>query len=293
MGGFGQMKKQASAFTALVAVFALTMQSAWAATVPINEAVLQAGQTTVWEPYTEGTPCGGPGSGDAYIPVEDGVYGGGGQDSDFKSDAFDYGLMVQIGATPFADADDNGSTGPNSFTVGPRNVEDLRITTTATGLVSSRTLRYLVSLRNPSGSPISRVFTLDSDLGSDIQTNPRESSSGDDSFTETDRWVVTSDNATAPSDPPVTHVLFGKRAREKVTDVVENATAGNNCLTVEYELRIPRRSTRYMLFFAEMADSNEAAIASAAKFNKRELNRKLLTGLSASVRANVLNFDLG
>jgi hypothetical protein len=45
-------------------------------------------------------------------------------------------------------------------------------------------------------------------------------------FLETrDRWVVTSDDAVDPGDPPVTHVFYGKgNVNERVTTVPDTAT---------------------------------------------------------------------
>ncbi|HEX6208999.1 MAG TPA: hypothetical protein VF058_11670, partial [Actinomycetota bacterium] len=64
------------------------------------------------------------------------------------------------------------------------------------------------------------------------------------------------------------------------------------CVTVRFRLKVPARSTRYLLLFTEIGNSNEHNIQMARKFNKRTLNRKVLAGISKGARSKIVNWDL-
>lgn len=272
------------------AVVLLAGSSAFAVVGPIEGTILDGGLSSDWDPVTQDiqTLSCPLLVDDVYVPVEDG-------ETD-QPDAFDGGLELKVNTTFFDDADENGNLVGESLTVGPTAMHGLRVSTTARALPGSPTLQYLVKLRNP-GSAKTRKITLGSDLGSDEDSIVIDTSSGDAVMTAADRWVLSSDAGV--EDPPVTHVFFGKHGPEKVTAVVE-APGGTNeeCIVVEYMVRVPRDSTRYMLFFAEMHNFTDiaagytASMADAAEFNDRDLNGNLLAGIGSKKQQKILNWDL-
>lgn len=231
-----------------------------------------------------------------YTPVEDGEMG----TSDILEDAYDGGLLLMVGpptanpddASTFVDGDDVGDKSGEQLKVGPDSTGGLLVTRWDRALSKSPTLRSLISLRNPSGSARTRDIYWDSDMGSDGETEIRRTSNGSASLVNASRWVVTSDDATTVDDPVLTHVLWGKRARVKTAEIHNNPGGGSDCITTRMRVRIPAKSTVYLLFFTEMNRSHSAAFTSAKKFNTRILNSALLSGIKPGVRSKVVNWDL-
>jgi len=277
-----------------VGVFATLVlaTTAFAVVEPIDSVTLHSGGGAAsWDPDPLGFGCLASG----YSPVEDGSFNNG---VTTHSDGFDGGLVLHVfsktaGYVPFRDGDGQGDHVGESLTVGPRNVVGLRIVETDTGLAGPATLRALVKLTNPTNHKLTRVVSLCSNLGSDSNTGIRASSTGDHKFTRGDRWVVTSDSATTPSDPPVTHVFSGKGALH-VTKTGLCAPGGqSDCVGQQMRLTLGAHKTRYLLFYAEMHFTNGDAIAAVSKYNNKHLTPGLLAGLSQTVRNRILNWDLG
>ena len=277
-------------FLSLTAAGALALAgTAGAVSTPIDSVSLTGGSSTTWDPtsWSDNEGC----LGGAYSPVDNGSFGA-------QSDAFDGGLNLHVfssaakGFVGFADADGNGDLVGQALTVGPTRLVGVKITRTDEALSGPPTLRSLVKLVDPGRKSVTRVLSWCSGLGSDVDTGVRSSSSGDKAFTSHDRWVVTSDDPTTPSDPVDTHVLYGKGGHGP-SSVLCNPGKKSDCVGVEFRVTIPAKSTRYLLFYTEMHDTNANATASANKYNNKHLNATLLSGLSSTVRHRILNWDLG
>ena len=258
---------------------------------PIDSVTLHSGGGAAsWDPVTLGFGCltGG------YSPVDDGSFTSGVT----HGDGFDGGLVFHVysktaGYVGFRDGDGQGDHVGESLTVGPRSVAGLRIAETDTGLPGPPTLRALVKLTNTTSHKRTRVVALCSNLGSDESTGIRASSTGDHTFTVGDRWVVTSDSATTPSDPPVTHVFSGKGDLRVTKTGLCGPGGQSDCVGQQMRLTLGAHTTRYLLFFAEMHFTNGPAIADASKYNNKNLTAALRSGLSQTVRNRILNWDLG
>ncbi|HEX6207238.1 MAG TPA: hypothetical protein VF058_02655 [Actinomycetota bacterium] len=261
-----------------------------------DDTLLVGGKLSRWDVYNNTSACESDSPG--YTPADDGELG-----TEGSSDAFDGGLLFMVGpangvvddAATFFDGNSIGSKTGEQIVVGPKLTGGLKVKRWDRALPKSPTMRSLIALRNTSNSPRTRDVYLDTNLGSDGLTDIRRTSNGSANLLNASRWVVTSDSATDPGDPVVTHVLWGKRARSKTAEVVNNPGAGApaDCLTVRMRVRVPKKSVRYLLFFAEMNPTNAGGISSAAKFNKRTLNKRLLAGIGPGVRNKILNWRLG
>ena len=117
------------------------------------------------------------------------------------------------------------------------------------------------------------------------------SSNGDLNFTTGDRWVVSSDSATTPTDPVDTSVLFGRRASVK-TGAIIKTLAGVGCVTVTFSVHLAAGAAKYLLFFMEMNGSNNSGTRNAAKFNTVAAGSPLLRGISTRVQRKIANWDL-
>jgi len=273
----------------LAAVGALTLAgTAAAVSAPIDSTTLTNDANWDVAAFSGNGGC----FGGAYSPVEDGSFGS-------QDDAFDGGLNLHVfsssakGFAPFTDGDGNGNLVGQSLTVGPTKLVGLKITRTDAALTGPPALRSLVKLENKGRKARTRILSLCSNLGSDEDTGVRASSSGNKVFSSADRWAVTSDDATTPGDAVVTHVLYGKGHPVAKPSVICTPGKQSDCIGVEFRVTVPARSTRFLLFYAELNDTNENATASANKYNNKHLNATLLNGISSATRHKILNWDLG
>jgi hypothetical protein len=259
----------------------LVAHAASAALEPIDGIVLNGAGPTTWDALATESGCILSG---AYTPVDDGALGA-------KTDAFDGGLMMVVDGVTFADPDGNGSHSGESLTVGPVSVHGIRITRTETALSAYPTLRSLIKFTNTRAGAQSVPVYFDSNLGSDGNEATRATSSGDLKVTSADRWFVTSDDATTPSDPVLTLANHGVGHVHSTSDSLTHGD-GAGCVLTRWGVRIPGDSTRYLMMFTELRATNAAAIQKAAKYNKQHLTAGLLTGISLKVKARILNWDL-
>jgi hypothetical protein len=224
-----------------------------------------------------------------FTPVTDGSYRN-------KSDAFDNALVLAIDGTSFDDADGEVPGAPLAsetiVTADNSTFPALQVQRWDRVLPTSDTLRTLVRFRNTDTSPQSLTIEWDSDLGSDSGTAVRGSSSGNALYEQGDRWAVSSDDPTAPGDPVLTWALFGKHAAVQTSTVVTGLGNAQTCFTIDFSLSVPAGGVRYLMFFTELHGTNAKALSTATRFNSVAAGSPLLTGIKASVRAKISNWDL-
>jgi hypothetical protein len=272
--------------------------------VPIDDVVLHGPEDADWYAegdYTYGTsggPCTGPDGG----TQEEGFSGADEGDRDGGSDAFDGGLYVMVNGNAFGDGVENGRRSGQTLKVGPKRMSGVRVTVIERALQSSPTMRSLVKFQNRQERGRTLSIVWDSGLGSDDSEETRGSSAGPAlAHTRADRWIISSDSATdPPGDPALLFAYFGRGAGERVTRVLfapedpDPANGiGSGCVAVRYRITIPANSTRYMLFFTDMWETNAEAFTKTGKYNQRHLGPNLLNGLGPAVRQRVVNWDLG
>ncbi len=271
--------------------------AAAAVAAPIGGTVLPSnGGTANWNPVNDGTAYCFNSSSQGYSPVNDGNI----TSPRVVNDAFDNGLNLFVAAkrgpySRFTDPNGKGKLKGSTLAVGPAKVAGLEVSRSDTGLAGSPTLRDLIKLQNPRSRAFSGTLIIDSNLGSDSTTVVTGTSSGDTKVTTADRWTVTADSPTAPTDPPVTLVYYGTgTVRSRPTKLLHvPGGASPDCATTRFRVTVPGHSTRYMLLFAEMHGDSTTARAGAKKFNKKRLSSALLKGISTRVQKNILNWDLG
>jgi hypothetical protein len=283
---------------AVAVALGFVVAAAWAGGAVIDDVELNGGGPTIWDPSNEendfGDDCSTPTQGLIYAGVDDGEYDG-------TDDGFDAGLVLLVNGSSFVDGDGSGDLGAEQLRVGPEKLGKLKVTRTERALQGSPTLRSLVKLKNTKRKKAVKAELLwGSDLGSDELTGVRGSSAAPAAFlTTSDRWVVTSDDAVDPGDPPVTHVFYGKgKVKERSNTVPDTATPPGDeaatCVSAGFKVKVPAHKTRYLLFFSEMndPDDNAGAIEAAEKFDSKRLSRPLRTGLSKGVKKRIVNWDL-
>ena len=289
----------------IVAVAAVMVPAVAANAVLIDPTTLSGPQGSVWDSegnYTygvDGGPCTGVDGTTqevGFTPADDVL-------NDFTSDVFDGGLFLMINGDAFGDGIENSalSAGGHQLITGPQTKSGLAITRFDRALQTSPTMRTLVRFTNNGGANRTVNVVWDSAMGSDTEERTRASSSGNLRHEPFDRWIVSSDDPLTADlgDPPALFVFYGIGAPEKVNTVIfapededpENGI-GEACIAVRYRITVPAHSVRYLLFFTDIARTNEAARTQAAKYNHRVLNANLTVGLSGAIKNKILNWDL-
>lgn len=225
-----------------------------------------------------------------------------------KRDAFDTGLTVWVDDVIFVSPDTVDLVGPRgqTLTSGPVAMSGLDVTVQYHVLTSLPILRTLITLHNPSPTvPVlsTRVKVI-TNVGSDIATGVRGTSSGDLLFAVDDRWGVTSDNATTPFDLVNLHVLYGPAnppggeygplVQFGATELTGFACegAGAEGVLKEYGLGVPPGGTASLLLFNEVATTNEQALIDAPAFDSTPVSASdLLAGLTPEQLVGILNWE--
>jgi hypothetical protein len=281
-----------------IAVAAATVATALVAAtaayaVLVDDVELTGGGGTTWDPYADIYACTDAElTPDGFTPVSDGS-----TDSPSRSDAFDDSFVLWVGGfqgSIFRDLDGEGAQQGQSLRVGPTRTGGLRVSAVERALQSSPTLQMLYTFKNSSRRAKTRKIVLEDSLGSDDATTVATSSSGDKKWRPADRWLVTyEDPFDSVADPVVTQVWYGKGALARVLETRHTDGGEPDCFASTFRIRVPGRSARSLLFFGEMnADSIGDAKQKAKKFNSRDLNAKLLKGISPKVQKRILNWDL-
>jgi len=218
-----------------------------------------------------------------------------------QTDAFDDALQVVVDGAAFDDADDTGDlvtdgTG-EALSLGPEAMSGLNVSLEWKALSAVAKIRTFVTFENPTGSDIAVPISWESNSGSDEDTGVRGSSSGDAAFGTDDRWLVTSDDPTTPSDPVNTFVLFGPGSPAVTpTSVSQNldSCTDDEGVIVGYDVTVPAGETRYLLFFNQLSQTNEDALADApSQFDTNPtIDSDLLSGLDPATLPAVLNWDI-
>jgi hypothetical protein len=275
---------------ALVAFLLAAAPAAYAVSVVINDTDLTGGGGTTWDPDSSDYACTPPPMGaPEFVPVDDGSTAS-------RSDGFDGGFAIWVGGLNgkiFGDADGNGNKRGQRLSVGPTNTKGFRVSQTETALQTSPTLRMIFQFKNTTGHAIRRSIALETNLGSDSDTTIDASSSGNQSWSRSDRWLVThEDPFTATSDPVVSQVWFGKQAAKRPVAVEHSRGGDPDCFLTTFKLGVKPHHVRDLMFFTEMNNSIGGAVQKTRKFNKRHLNDKLLKGLGNRVLRRIVNWDL-
>ena len=166
----------------------ILLTSANRATWEVNNSI----GTTPESPF--GTCTESPG-----LAVRDGVLDPTGEN---RPDAFDGAVALWVNNQRFV-APDSVDVTDQRLTAGPVSLAGLRVTVEYRALQSSAMLRALVTFENPTNLPFEGSFTLGTNFGSDTLTAERGKG------LPSKNWHVTSDSATAPTDPVILMVSSG------------------------------------------------------------------------------------
>jgi hypothetical protein len=237
---------------------------------------------TTWDTAVDDSSCSSPGSG--FSPAYDSTYG-------THGDAFDDGLVLSINGTTYADGDDFADVNGNTSSTYGGAYGSVVVSRVDTALKSSPTLRDLVKFSNPTKSLKSLDVEIDTNVGSDTGTVLVATSSGDLTHTANDHWVISNDGTPSTGDPVVTQVFSGKNGTAAVT-LSPGLSAGTDCVSIHYAVKVPAGKSRYLLSFLQMHGSNKSAKSGAVPFNRLSSGSPLLSGIPAKVLPAIVNWHL-
>jgi hypothetical protein len=211
-----------------------------------------------------------------------------------KGDAFDDGLVFWVGGKIFVAPLTTPAAAGDSVTAGPVSMSGLDVSVTYAALQSGPTLRTIASFTNPTNAPITANVTMNTNVGSDNGTLVQGTSDGDTTVETSDRWVVTSDDATTPSDPVNTHVVAGPGT--PVGPPTALLTQGTTCsntdgIQASFNVTVPAGTTRRLLFFNELHATNADGVTTASAFDTTPATGSaLVTGLDAASLSEIVNW---
>jgi hypothetical protein len=244
-----------------------------------------------------GLPTGGMCEGDPGLTVADATL----DTSDttavgIQTDAYDNAAMLWLDDVVFIAPEPVDVTG-QTMTAGPVAMSGLNVTMQYYAASGSATLRTLISFQNPSGAAINATAAWVNNHGSDGSTIVQGTSTSDTTFATDDRWIVTSDSATDPSDPVNTYVLFGpgSPAETPATASLDVfSCAGTQGVLGTFDVTIPAGSTRHLMFFNQLNQTNAEGLAGAAMFDTNPAEGgDLLGGLTQQQLSEALNWAFG
>lgn len=219
------------------------------------------------------------------------------------SDAFDYAGMVWVDGTQVADddgtVDRTTDAGDLVLTADPASLSGLDATMQFRLFSTGDLVRTLVTLTNPTESAIGADVSIAHNFGSDGSTQVIGSSSGDTTFGADDRWLVTSDNPTAGSDPVNTSVFFGPGAVAETPTAVSSTVfscSGTEGALATFAVSIPAGATRHLAFFNRITGGggdvqNSDVVADAVDFDVSPASTEpLFAGIASGELGNILNW---
>lgn len=206
-------------------------------------------------------------------------------------DAFDEGMMYWVNNTPVGGALTQAG---NTVTFAGQTISGLSVALRYDILTTEATARSYLALTNSTGAAITVPVNYATNLGSDSGTIFLNTSSGDAVVTVADKWIVSADNATTPSDAVNTTVLFSGSPAivpSSVSTTVFDCASTPGVLAT-YSVTVPAGSTVAIANFQRLDATIAAANAAAPAFNNIASTSPLLAGLSAAQLGAIRNLGI-
>jgi PKD repeat protein len=201
---------------------------------------------------------------------------------DGTSDAYDGGLVLSgfpVFGTGALEQD-------RQLHIGPATINGLEVTRKIYVPTEAGFARFMEVLHNPGGSAVSQSVTLATDLGSDSGTQLISTSSGDQSFTTDDDWLVT-DDSDGTGDPSMTHVFAGAGGILRPSSI----TYPIGTFSYTFDLTLQPGETKIILHFAAQSVNQAEALAKAQSLVT--LPPDALVLIDEQATSQIVNFFMG
>ncbi len=188
--------------------------------------------------------------------------------SDGTNDAYDGGLYLS-GFPQFQNAQTEDAG--REVVIGTATINGLEVQRKIFVPEDQSWARYLEVFTNPTDATISYDVVLDTDLGSNGDTQIIETSNGDQSFNTNDTWIVTDDFSDGGEDPTMLHVVAGVNGEIRPSD----AYLSYDYIQIRYNLTLQTGETRSIMHFAVQSPDRQTALDKADALAKLQLDATL------------------
>ncbi len=230
-----------------------------------------------------------------------------------RPDAFDGALSwhVYAGTPPGAADSHNGYQSPggtvsvtaNSVLGTVQSLAGLNVQGQLWFATNKAVARSILTLQNPTGSPITVTVDNDNNLGSDANTRVTATSSGDATYDPSDNWVISCQASLAPPacdgpgtnlDPVITYAVQGPNSTVRGTRL-SGFVDGDDNPDMRFTITVPAGGTSAMMYFVQLSNTPTNALADAATFNSTTTLQSAgyLAAMPAGLQPNqILNWSL-
>ncbi|MGQ0603941.1 MAG: hypothetical protein ACT4QE_19850 [Anaerolineales bacterium] len=186
-----------------------------------------------------------------------------------------------------------------NMTAGPMfTTNGISVTLNYSALISSPTLRTLISAENPTAASRPITITFAVNFGSDLDTRYLATSSGDMVFAGNDRWAVSADGTTTVTDVVNSTAVFGLGNPSVIPsfadDQVFACPGGGNAqegILAEFQFSVPANSTRRLMIFQQINGTPAEALNVVGMFDApMRVTNPLAAGLLPQQLAEIQNW---
>lgn len=212
---------------------------------------------------------------------------------DGSNDAYDNMYKLLINGTAFTEKAVTFEDANREIVTSPQTISGLSVKRKAFVPADGSFARYLEIITNNGSSTAFVTVKIDGDLGSNGQTLIVNTSDGDTTLENTDRYLVTDDSADGmgtaqqPSDPALSHVFDGL---DGVLSIDSIALATDELSYEWNSVSIPAGNTIIIMHFAVQASNR--ALANNQADSIQGLQGFVLDGLTADEQTQIQNWSL-
>jgi hypothetical protein len=213
---------------------------------------------------------------------------------DNSDDPYDGGLVLAVNGTyfpPVTSGSEMRALSGREIILGPQTMSGLEVTRAVYVPTTAAWARFVDTFENSGTTDVTVTVRLESNLGSDGDTNIFATSSGDMIFSAMDRWVL-SDDGPADDDPTMAHVYWGAGGRVMPTAATPMAfdCGSTNGQTVTFSVTVAAGGRAMLLYFGSQTGDQAEAMATATSLET--LSGPALAGLDASEAADIVNWEI-
>ncbi|MFN3200299.1 MAG: carboxypeptidase regulatory-like domain-containing protein [Bradymonadia bacterium] len=183
---------------------------------------------------------------------------GDGRVNNGTANAFDGGFDIRFNDGFFFESESGRRLNNREHLLGPWRHRDLLLSRAIFVPENDGFARYREIIINPTNQPQTATLVFNTDLGSDGQTEIVATSSGDQTFTIEDDWIITDDGDDEGS-PAVVHVFSDAVGTAQPVDV--SASIGVDDVTVTFEVVVPPNNSVVLMHFAAQQTTRAEALA--------------------------------
>jgi hypothetical protein len=207
-----------------------------------------------------------------------------------QGDAFDNAGRMLVNGTPYVAGNPSDLTG-QLYTGGTATIGNWNTSLQYYADSNLPVLRAIGSFTNISTSTATATIVWQNNSGSDSGMVIRGTSSGDNSFTTGDRWIVTDDSPTSGDPAQVWHMYGGAGAAPTSVSNTTFTAAGNQGVEGTYSVTAGAGQTVRLMWLIGMSNTSANGLALAAQLDSLNQNSSVFSGISNAQWATIANWN--